>query len=192
MKIFNILFFVCLSYICSAQESTEYDRRVGIDITQLLDRLLFSDGISSDNAYLFSYRKKGKKQGYFRFGAGLTVQAETFGGGVNAQSTQLDLRFGRDKLANLSRRWQVNYGWDIKTVLTYNKSASVTDGTLQTGLGFAPVAGVFFRIHPRLSLSTEAAYDIFFLITTKKEEPTTTLFSSRLAPPFFVMLNYDF
>lgn len=69
---------------------------------------------------------------------------------------------------NLSKRWQVFYGIDLRTTLTFEKNELESeDGEYTSGYdsrtqiyGVAPLLGIRFQLTKRLSILTETSYSI--------------------------------
>ncbi len=173
------------------KEQTKYDQQIGVNSTALISQLInFSSTFSFfNNDYIFTYKKQ-KNNKVFRFG---------FGGSFLYQNTELDkrtnisgkLRFGRERFTNISKRWRVFYGGDAKTNFEYTKATFLNEPIKAISLGGGPIAGLQFNINSRLSLSTEASFDLFFTRETDERGKSWGITSTFAIPDFFY-LNFDF
>lgn len=169
--------------------TSNYNRQIGIDATSLLTLFVNSNGSFNNNLYFLNFKKASKK-GNFRFGFGGDFEIEERNSGTNSDFG-FNLRFGEERYVDFGKQWRAYYGWDFRTNLSFISFGSNDNSQTQIALGAAPVIGLQFRINSRLSVSTEAAYNAFFIIKDASGDTNLsalTFFST----PSFLYFNFDF
>lgn len=168
----------------------QYKQQVGIDATALIDRIFsISESTSFENpVYYLTYRKYGPEKN-FRFGVGMDWDLERVAGEPISDVT-INLRFGSEKFHDFAKRWRIFHGWDTKVNFSHRKSPNfVSNNTFAFGL--APLIGFQFRINERLSLATEATYNLFLFVNNNSDE-TTVGFVSSFQALDLIQMNFEF
>ena len=197
MKKLIFLFFILSHSIISAQTDSlslhlsnrpEFKKQFGVNVTDLLSNILnFSSTSNSFNEpiYYFTWRKLGEKSNT-RLGLGGEVQS-LFDGNQNATDLFLNFRIGKERYHNFAKRLQAYYGWDFKTILALRINGS--SNQTQVALGAAPVVGLQLQINERISISTEAAYDLLATFGVRSNTVNAGILTS-FVPADAIFLNY--
>ncbi|MFT4762208.1 MAG: hypothetical protein ACI9XO_003188 [Paraglaciecola sp.] len=169
----------------------DFQKQVGFDVTNLLSQFLnFSSSSSFNNPAYFINFKKRKNDKINRMGLGLAFEVD--GQGVGTSSDILiNFRAGRERQINFMSRWRFSYGFDFKTNLSYRNISNTDVSRLRLGIGGAPVFGLEFFINARLSLSAEAAYNVFFIVDDQDGETSFGGIGSMSLPRSLVV-NFAF
>jgi hypothetical protein len=191
-----IISLACL-LVCSGMQAQElndlarqYKQQVGIDATALIDRIFsLSESPGFENpVYYLTYRKYGPRKN-FRFGAGMDWDLERVAG-TPFSDVNINLRFGAERYHDFAKRWRIFHGWDTKVNFSHRKSPNFVS-TNTVALGAAPLIGFQFRINQRLSLATEATYNLFLFVSDDSDESTFGLVSSFQALDL-IQMNFEF
>jgi len=191
----------CLSIFCLTAYSQgmlndedskpAYKKQIGVNSTALISQLInFSSSFSLFNSdYIFIYKKqKGVSNFRFGFGGSMRYEKGDFASGLNAS---VNLRFGSERFTDITKRWRVYYGGDFKTGFAYTNNSFLDEPVRSVYGGGGPVCGLQFNINARLSLSTEASYDL--LVSTEKDRNNSTWgIATGFQVPNFFNLNFDF
>jgi hypothetical protein len=229
-KLVFITTLLCMISALQAQESTEkvYKNEFGIDGTNFVKQFLNFNSSSSPTSatpyspvYYLTYRRKFEK-GNIRFGAGGNFTNNNDASQYVPDSLDfrfhnhtVNLRLGWEFAENLSKRWEVFYGLDmrcnfIKNLDEYQEnSSSYYTGyeSITNGYNLSPLLGIRFRISKRLSVSTEASYSVqyelnksryFYTPMNNQIEPKPDLKKPEIkritgffTQPFFFYLSFD-
>jgi hypothetical protein len=198
MRYFIFIFLLFLNLNTFSQTVSEeshiaadFPRQVGFDVTNLLSQFLnFSSSSSFNNPDYFISFKKLKNDKINRMGLGLAFEIEGQGAGTSSD-VLVNFRAGREKQINFMNRWRFSYGFDFKTNFSYRNIGNTDVSRTQLGLGGAPIFGLEFFINPRLSLSTEAAYNVFFVVNNQDGE-TDLGGIGTMSLPRSLVVNFSF
>lgn len=199
-KLILVLIVICLSGSISAQivshdsTKTEFKNAVGLDVTALL--LQFTNNGSITNYYyqypdIISYRRFIKSNalkvslgGYVSNDNGL--QNDTLSSKSNRYS--VNLRAGYEHYCYLGKRWMYYFGADLLAGYTYTEyrytwsTTSYRDEkTKINSFGISPVIGVTFKINQRLSIATQASYDVLYseMASERINTPDNSMYDSK-------------
>jgi len=180
-KIFTIV-FIGLLFFSQAQDSAQvkvYRNEFGLDATGFLKQVLNFSQQQQFSTYYFptyylTYRRY-FKCGNLRAAVGYDLlDAETPTGNPQDAnkyrhvSHSVDSRIGWEFASELSKRWQVFYGLDLRPAYTYDKNdCRYSNGGYANGIetrtqiySIAPLLGFRFRLGSRLSILTEASFSV--------------------------------
>lgn len=177
-KLLILLFcFLFLAQNALSQNDTSKINRneFGLDATgtiRFFTKFQNTSDYSYTPTYYLTYRRYFDK-GNIRFGIGGEVsdieQSSPFGDSAiyNRTSNSLDTRLGWEFKSDLSKRWQVFYGLDLRfSVRDFRNESSFFNGGYAYGFesnsktyGIAPVLGFRFKLNDRISLLTEANFN---------------------------------
>lgn len=199
-QIFLSICFCFAFFVVSAQDSTQtirYKNEFGIDATGFLRQFFDFNGTQPayyTPTYYLTYRRHYPK-GNLRAGIGggmeLSPITSPYLNDPNEYSKQVysaNVRFGWEWTQELSKRFQVFYGVDLRPSFYYYKNdAPNWNGGYANGYesrtisaGVAPLLGFRFRINERLSLATEASFAFAFSTSESRQYFTPT---SNQFPP---------
>ena len=150
---------------------------LGLDMTPFIKFYLNFSGNGSFNYqpnYMLTYRhyfKKGNLRSaiggnYYYSESSSPYNGDTLNLKFFKKQSSFELRVGYEFFQNLSRRWQVYYGADLRTSYFYQKddapywNGGYANGieNISKGLGLAPVLGIRFKMSRRVSLITESSF----------------------------------
>ena len=185
MKTFLTIVLMITSLSSFAQDTATtkkvYHNEFGIDATSFVKAFMaFGNTQSnyySDPAYYLTYRRH-FKSGNIRFAIGGDYSYEQV---MNSNTPDLhdyfwttysyEIRLGWEFCEELSKRWQVFYGLDLKNSYTAQKK-DATSFSISYAYGYndisrikgaVPLLGFRFKLTNRLSLSTEASFSVNYL-----------------------------
>ena len=226
MKRIILLFsaFIVTISLNAQEESKTYKNEIGLDATGFIRTIV---NFNSDNqnyfpTYYLSYRRK-FKPGNIRFAIGGNYDKRdipaVFENDINAyyrSSKSFDARIGWEFKTELSRRWQVYYGMDVRPGFNYYyNDAQYWNGGYANGietktqvLGFAPLLGFRFKLTDRISLLTESSLSLNFEKTDTRrfytpidttfpeiqdnKNPTTQAVYTSFLQPLSIFFTFDF
>lgn len=181
-----------------------------------------SNGTSSFvyySPYMVSYRYHfGKCSIRFALGGLINDDERPGAGSPNAEpyhikSSELNVRVGIERAQELSKRWQVFYGFDLRPSWAHSDNEYIfSQGYYQYGrethdtdFGIAPLLGIRYRITPRFSILTETSF-MFVANTNELREysvpqddahppqpdhtQTTHSFNTFFIPPLSVVATF--
>lgn len=150
---------------------------LGADITSLIKQFLnFNNSFSIYTpVYYVSYRYHFKNNKYnFRFGVGRNFNStETKPFFIDGKeqtyrnnNSQISLRMGFEKTYDISSKWQVYYGADIRPTYTkiVNKATGTLGGYIQGNrssgqiLSLSPLLGFRYNLSKGVSITTETSF----------------------------------
>lgn len=195
-----ILFFAFISVlnVSFSQVKTDstkvYHNELGIDATGFIMRFLpFAQNDFYEPTYYLTYRRH-FESGNIRVGIGGDFSRRDVKNYNNTTDTNkylslthsIDTRLGWEFVNEISKRWQVYYGLDLKFSKQYfNNSGYNFNSDYITGyesktqsIGVSPLLGFRFRLTKRLSLTTEACFTVNFenYTSRRKFTPTSNLY----------------
>jgi hypothetical protein len=167
------------------EPAKQYKNEFGVDATAFVKEFLnFNQQYSSNSPiYYLTYRRH-FKPGNLRFAIGGDYASQEIPPSFDEDSniyhnhySSLDFRIGWEWYNNLSKRWQVYYGIDLRPSFVSQKNdAPYFNGGYANGsefkavnIGAAPLLGFRFRLTNRLSLLTEAAFSFNYQTTSGKK-----------------------
>jgi len=172
--------FAFLSLDAMAQNDSlpKHKNEFGLDVTGTI-RFFTKFQNTSDYNYVPTYYLTYRRYfgpGNIRFGIGGGAsdqeQPSPYGDSAiyNYISNSLDTRLGWEFKSDLSKRWQVFYGLDLRyTIRSIKNEAVAFNGGYAIGVeshanvfGVAPVLGIRFKINERICLLTEANFSVNF------------------------------
>lgn len=168
--------------VCLSQDTTKvskvYGNEFGIDATGFVKQFLSFNQQAGNPAYspyyFLTYRRHFKSLN-IRSAAGGSYAANEIApffsvdsNSYNYFSYSVIARIGCEFFTDLSKRWEVFYGLDLRPGFFYTKNdASDWDNGYANGIetktqvyGIAPLLGFRFRLIDRLSISTETSFSI--------------------------------
>lgn len=189
-----MLFALCLMTLSVsaqnvAKDSTnkEYKNLISLDAMSLLTKFVNTGDlpVSWYAPYQLQYKRYFGKNA-LRAGVGInssqTHNYTSFLDTVDYTSSIFSgvLGVGYERQVNLSKRWQLYYGADFfgEYEYTYTRQEYVPSYQVYRqkitgyGYGISPLLGIAFNINKRLSLGTEASYDVEYK-TTKEARSST-------------------
>lgn len=182
MKNLTILLFglFFLSINTNAQD-LKYNKQYALNGSTILSGLIDLP----NSPYQFSVKTYGNESNK-RFqigidlGANLTVSNPDFSGGFG-----IIAKSGKERFEDFGKndKWRVFYGTDGVFSLGVNVFGDNT--RVQFGGGFAPFAGLQYRINERLSVYTEASYQAILSISPNSGELGISLDGAFLPPAAF-------
>ncbi len=179
-KILLIATLTATTLTALAQDSTTtkkvYHNEFGVDATGFIKQFanLNSSSTTYSPTYYLTYRRY-FKCGNIRLAVGgdfsnATIPSSYVGdpNTYHNNSNSLNARIGWEFVSELSKRWQVFYGLDLRPALVYSKNDAVNfnggyaqgDETKSQIYGVAPVLGFRFNLTNRLSIITETSFSI--------------------------------
>lgn len=198
------------AYGSDTTTTKKHKHEIGIDMTNFVKSYLnFGgqnySGINYQPAYYLSYRYLLSESINIRSGIGLHYK-QTNLNGYNSpnqlMSTQrgIDLRIGIERYYELSKRFQAYYGLDLRPGYSYYKSdanyanAGYFNGSEQESMNYSlsPILGIRFKINSRLSLFTEANYQLVLTsgwqrkFYTPQDATYPVIPSLKLSPKIFI------
>lgn len=229
-KLLTLIVLMATFGIATAQTAawpdTSRRHEVGVDVTSFLWQFLGKTdsnvyGAPSASPYWVTYRYHLHHHWNLRFAVGGSISdskgpTSTYPGSYERvlKSSQLGLRAGVEKAQELSKRWQVFYGLDLRAtwVHDYNDYHYSNGGyrygsdSRGTDLGAAPFLGIRYRITPRFALLTEASLAFMSQKTDARNfsvpilpgyeavpdvNTSTTGFHTVFTPPLAVIATFD-
>jgi hypothetical protein len=214
---------------CAAQTdtTTRHHHELGLEMTTFLRQFLYNPGTDPLGSYyspkyMFTYRYH-FRQSNLRFGIGADVSdIERPAGWYNSQpgetyhirSSDVALRIGWERYQELTRKWQVFYGIDLRPAwVSYQTDWEYSSGgynfsleRTETHWALAPLAGIRFRLSPRFSILTESSFALDRAVSNvqrsatpqtpdyppiEKETIKTTSFSTTFQAPLMVVAAFD-
>lgn len=182
MKKLSLIIAICIMGLSVfAQDTTKhYRNEFGIDVTGFLKQYLnFGNSQQYPTVYTPTYYLTYRRHfsGFnFRLAIGGDFTNNQVPSGYSNDSIMnysrgysLYASLGWEFYSNLSKKWQVYYGADLRTSLVYSNSDANNDMGPSYEIGsisktqtitFAPLLGIRFKITRRLSILTEASYGI--------------------------------
>lgn len=172
-KISSLICLIFLSVILWGQSneveksSETFQHQIGTDISPLY-RNLFKPNLNVNSFLNTSYiliLKSSKNSRAFRFGIGGEVKKEISDEGSNEDILQnsFRIRMGFEKQKQISKRWQVNTGIDLKFAnFKFDDSNNNSFYNRSKSFGISPLLGVQFQLTPHLFLQTEASFNLFY------------------------------
>lgn len=137
------------------------EKQFHMNMTPLLVKFVpFNRETSFTGPYNFMYKSfRGDKA--FRLALGAKLNSDAFNS--NEDDSHINLRIGYEKRYELSPKWRINRGVDwVATVGGFNVPRPVVTPSfpgfqiVTAGVGAGFSLGVEYRIHPRVSISTES------------------------------------
>ena len=201
-RCYLILLFLGCSRLAIAQELphlldvTSPSKQFGVDVSGFVTRFLTfrGDEVSVEPDIFFLYRTRLKENKNTRFGFGTTIQT-TKNDDFKSSFFQFNLSFGKETFTNFARRWRAYVGWEAQLNMAWGKNAITVIGGAEKSrigrAGLAIITGVQCAINSRLSLHTEANYNLGFTFA-KFDDNNSTSFLGRWNSPRFITLNYHF
>lgn len=190
-----LLLFSSVSFSFSQivkQDTTkrEYKNVVGLDATGIFRQVFNSGGAPYVySPYIISYRRIMKSNAIrVLLGGNVSNNDNTMNDSMSnkSSSTNFNVAIGFEHYRYLGKRWNYYYGLDllVKYSVDHNESLNPKYNTRQTntrnGYGISPLIGLQFRINSRLSVSTEASYDIIYTTINT----TSTISSSPISSKY--------
>lgn len=205
-KIFILLsgFLLLAQNVLSQTDTTnQYKNEFGIDVTgtiRFFTKFQSSSDYNYTPTYYLTYRRY-FDQGNIRFGIGGNLSDLEITGMVGDSNiyhritNSIDTRLGWEFKSELSKRWLVFYGLDVRfssgkqknEAAFFNGGYAVGFENRSTTYGFAPVLGFRFKLNNRISLLTEA--NLSFNITYFKTRNIYTPLSGYPSIPDEVAPN---
>jgi hypothetical protein len=194
LLLFSITTFSFSQIVKPDTSKREYKNVIALDATGILKEV-FNFGPTNYiySPYIISYRRI-MKSNALRILVGGNVS-----NGDNAtndtirtknSNTGFDFAVGFEHYSYLGKRWNYYYGIDLLAKYSISNSESISPRTIinqkliRYGFGVSPLIGVQFRISSRLSVSTEASYNIMYTTFNTKSTfnfSPYTLYSERTA-----------
>ncbi len=137
------------------------EKQFQMNVTPLLVKFVpFNRETSFTGPYDFMYKSfRGDKA--FRLALGAKLNSNAFN--TSDDDSHINLRIGYEKRYTLSPKWRINRGIDwVGTVGGFNVPRPTTTpsfpsfGIVTAGFGAGFSLGIEYRIHPRISISTES------------------------------------
>ena len=184
---------------CNAQSDTTVHRHrrheLGLEMTRFVRQFFYNPGANEFGGdfytptYMFSYRYHLRRSN-LRFGIGVdasdverpatwfnSLPGETY----HVRSSSISVRLGWERVQEITRKWQVFYGVDLRPAWVNNQSDwDYSNGGYRFSLqsteehwAVAPVAGVRFRISPRFSILTESSFAFDRVVSTSRRSATS-------------------
>lgn len=187
MKNLTIFLFSLFLFSLNAEaQELEYNKQYGLNGSTLL-----SGFIDLPNSpYQFSIKTYGgdtnkRFQIGLNIGANFVVSNPDFSGGFGIQ-----IKTGKERFEDFGKndKWRVFYGLDGVYILALNSFGD--NLRVQLGAGIAPFAGLQYRINDRLSIFTEASYQILLNIVPNSENVTIGV-NGNFLPPAALWIAFD-
>jgi len=185
-NLFIFIFSLFAFTISSEAQDLKYNKQYGFNGSALLSGLIDLPG----SPYQFSVKTYGEEKNKrlqlgLAVGANFTTANPDFSGGFSFQ-----LKNGKEKFIDFGKdnKWRVFYGVDGVLSLALN---SFSDNLrVQIAGGFAPFAGLQFRLNDRLSIFTEASYQALLQIAPGGEDVSIGL-NGNFLPPAAIWIAFD-
>lgn len=227
MKYYFFLSVIVTSLSASGLDTIKYKsykNEFGVDATEFIKQFLNFDSQSSNyytTVYYLTYRRH-CKYGNIRAGFGGTysdydiiTSSTDDTNKYHYNSYAVNTRLGWEFSDNLSKRWQVFYGADIRASASYLKNdAPHWNGGYANGVetktsrySIVPLLGFRFRFNNRISISTETGYAInwqkesyrrYFISTSSQFPPMQDIIkpdakkiNTTFLPPISLFLTFD-
>lgn len=222
---FVFLFGISFSQVKSVKSDSNkvYHNEFGLDVSGFLDRYIpFGQNEYSLPSYYLTYRRHFER-GNIRGGIGGDFERRILRNSNNSFDSNkyhntdgvLMVRFGWEFEKNLSKKWEVYYGLDLKYNIDYQKNFyfSMSNDYVSTvksnyqSFGLSPLLGFRFRLTNRLSLTTEANFTIYYSEYKESRSykpqssnypekpdyvyPTSKRLFSNFTQPLSVILTFD-
>jgi len=179
LLIFVLILIVLTSFGQDTITSTKpYKDEFGLDVTGLIQQfLIINQGeyyVEYSPTYYLTYRRH-FKPGNIRAAIGSAFEnkdlSPTWTTDTNkykSRSYSFDIRIGWEFINQLSKHWQIFYGFDFRPSYYYSKNDLVYwSSSYATGresknqiYAVAPLLGIRFKFSDRLSLTTEASFSV--------------------------------
>ncbi|KAA3637873.1 MAG: hypothetical protein DWQ02_06065 [Bacteroidetes bacterium] len=175
------------SEVNSIPNNQGFNHHVSLDAGGLLD-LVFNSSGNADGPLFVSWRKLGETSNRrMGFGISGSFQTNSF---QNSSYFTISYSIGKERFKDFSRRWQVFYGWDVISHVSFQSFDDVNE----TGvvLGWGPLAGIHFKINEQLWISTEASLAILFGLEGNSQGDANFAVQTQFSPPATVFLGYRF
>jgi hypothetical protein len=174
-KLASLICLIFLSVILWGQSdeveksNQSFQHQIGTDISPLF-RNLFKPNANSflDAPYIFIL-KSIKNNRAFRFGIGTDIKKEVSNDNSDGELLQssLRVRMGFEKQKQVSKRWQINSGFDLKFATSkFDDSNNNSFNNDSKSFGVSPLLGIQFQLTPHLFLQTEAAFNFYYQQTS--------------------------
>ena len=151
----------------TSSESVQH--QIGTDLSPLFKNLFKPNPNSFLSApYVFIY-KSIKNNRAFRFGIGADIKKEISNGSSddNLLQNSFRIRMGFEKQKQVSKRWQINSGIDLKfSTSKFDDSNNSNSNNDSKSFAVSPLLGIQFQLTPHLFLQTEAAFNLFYQINS--------------------------
>ena len=178
-----ILLIICTSTLSFSQETVtkHFKNEIGVDLTPLVKQFLNFNSATyyTPNPYYLMYRRH-INEWAIRAGIGGSYWTEE---NVPNDTTvrnhtisAFDFRLGIERKTDVAKNWQLFYGLDIWTNITYNQNDYQYQNAGQlvgydnktTKYGVAPLLGLRFKLNDRLTLTTETNFQLYTYNTVSK------------------------
>lgn len=153
----------------SSNESFQY--QIGTDLSPLF-RNLFKPNLNTNSflnaPYIFIF-KSIKNNRAFRFGIGTEIKKELSNDNSDDKLLQssLRVRIGFEKQKQVSKRWQINSGIDLKFAASkFDDNNNNSFNNSSKSFGLSPLLGIQFQLTPHLFLQTEAAFNLYYQVNS--------------------------
>ncbi len=178
MKQFSVILFLFCNTLIFAQNGTDFNREYSVNAGAMLNGLLDLGG----SPYQLAIRKLGEKTNKrLGFGVNLngrfTTSNDDFDGGLAG-----NFRIGKERFDDFGKKsqWRFFYGGDFISGLQFQTVLERSVVTVRGG--FAPIAGLRYKINDRLVLYTELSYPIQLSVQSTEGNTVISLNSSFSAP----------
>lgn len=161
------------------------ERQFQMNLTPLLVKFVpFNRETSFTGPYNFMYKRFRGNHG-FRIALGARINPDAF---TNNDDSHINVRIGYERRYDLSPKWKLNRGVDwVGSLGGFNVPRPTSNPSFPflgspgaaTGVGFS--LGIEYRIHPKLSISTES---MLFL-----GAQTNTVFTLTVVPPLGIFIS---
>ncbi len=153
---------------------------VGINMTSFVENILSFNGVEEgNNPYLLTYKRYFNGFWVLRTGIGGNYRQtteESDGTPGTSENSELDFAFrlGAERQYFLNPRWMAYFGFDAvlwaESIRAENDDDfdKVVTSTESLTFGPSPVIGIQFNITPRLNISTESSFSLFYRINNRK------------------------
>jgi hypothetical protein len=206
LLLFSITTFSFSQIVTPDTSKREYKNVIGLDATGILREVV---NLSSTpyfySPYIISYRRIIKRNAIrVNIGGYISNSDVAINGNTMKNSTSsFDFAVGFEHYAYLTKRWNYYYGIDLLTKIYYTEG--ITNNAInrmtKNSFGISPLVGLQFRINPRMSISTEASYDIIYaMIKTSStfnfspysSNSSRTAFEARFNSPLSISFRIQF
>lgn len=174
----KLLSLICLVFVSAflwgqseevEKSSKSFQYQIGTDLSPLY-RNLFKPNANSflDAPYIFIF-KSIKNNRAFRFGVGTDIRKEISDGNSddNLLQSSFRMRLGFEKQKQVSKRWQINSGVDLKfSASKFEDDNNSSFNNDSKSFGVSPLLGIQFQLTPHLFLQTEAAFNLFYQVNS--------------------------
>ena len=156
----------------SEKSNKSFQYQIGTDLSPLF-RNLFKPNADSflDAPHIFIF-KSIKNNRAFRFGIGGNRKQEISNDNSDDKILQssLRVRMGFEKQKQVSKKWQINTGADLKfSIFKFddnNNNSFNSNNNDSKSFGVSPLLGIQFQLTPHLFLQTEASFNLFYQINS--------------------------